>query len=93
MAPRVALSLSLDLDYTSPLQLPGNGCLTLLGKLSLVRLLLPRAVNLKPQHLPAQLRKQFALLKDLTLQPFACLPLLKRKMVQVCQFQPSHHLK
>lgn len=77
MAPRVALSLSLDLDYTSPLQLPGNGCLTLLGKLSLVRLLLPRAVNLKPQHLPAQLRKQFTLLKYFTLQPFACLPLLK----------------
>ena len=77
MAPRLAFSPSLDLDYASPLKLPGNARLALLGKLSLIWLLLTRAVNLKPQHLPAQLRKQFTLLKDFTLQPFACLPLLK----------------
>ena len=77
MAPRLASSPSLDLDYASSLELPGNARLALLGKLSLIWLLLARAVNLKPQHLPAQLRKQFTLLKDFTLQSFACLPLLK----------------
>ena len=77
MAPRLAFSPSLDLDYASSLKLPGNARLALLGKLSLIWLLLTRAVNLKPQHLPAQLRKQFTLLKDFALQSFACLPLLK----------------
>ena len=95
MAPRLAFSPSLDLDYAGSLKLPGDARLALLGKLSLVsRLLLPRAVNLKPKHLPAQLRKQFTLLKDFALQPFACLPLLKQHRVTTDSLiLPSGHLE
>ena len=81
MAPRSADIPSLDLDYAGALQLPGDARLALLGefpaRILLNLLLLARAVDLQPQHLPAQLRKQFTLLKDFALQSFACLPLLR----------------
>ena len=75
MAPRSADIPSLDLDYGGALQLPGDARLALLGefpaRILLNLLLLARAVDLQPQHLPAQLRQQLSLLENLPLQSFA----------------------
>ena len=87
MAPRLAFSPSLDLDYGGALQLPGDARLALLGefpaRILLNLLLLARAVDLQPQHLPAQLRQQLSLLEDLPLQSFARLSFLIDKRVRV----------
>ena len=88
MAPRSADIPSLDLDYAGALQLPGDARLALLGefpaRILLNLLLLARAVDLQPQHLPAQLREQLSLLENLPLQSFARLSFLIEKRVRVC---------
>ena len=87
MAPRSADIPSLDLDYASALQLPGDARLALLGefpaRILLNLLLLARAVDLQPQYLPAQLREQLSLLENLPLQSFARLSFLIDKRVRV----------
>ena len=86
MAPRSADIPSLDLDYAGALQLPGDARLALLGefpaRILLNLLLLARAVDLQPQHLPAQLREQLSLLENLPLQSFARLSFLIDKRVR-----------
>ena len=86
--PRSADIPSLDLDYAGALQLPGDARLALLGefpaRILLNLLLLARAVDLQPQHLPAQLRQQLSLLENLPLQSFARLSFLIDKKVREC---------